>query len=235
MLPERFRGIRVVGDVHGEAAQFAAAIAGARAENLFVLQLGDLCDRGPDNAGAMRMALDLLDTGDGLFLLGNHDHKLRRALLGRAVSTGHGLAETLASFDAALAERAIAAIAEAPAWRIWRSALFVHGALHPAMLTAPPPAQAGTRRPGGVVSLALFGQTSGHARPDGSPERLYDWVDRIPHGMTVYCGHDARSRDGRPFVQHGAAGGRAVFLDTGAGKGGHLSWLDLPRHGELPP
>jgi len=23
------------------------------------------------------------------------------------------------------------------------------------------------------------------------------------------------------------AGGRAVFMDTGAGKGGHLSWMDL--------
>jgi hypothetical protein len=34
--------------------------------------------------------------------------------------------------------------------------------------------------------------------------------------------------DGRPFVQRGALGGRAVFLDTGAGKGGHLAWIDLP-------
>jgi protein phosphatase len=24
-----------------------------------------------------------------------------------------------------------------------------------------------------------------------------------------------------------ADGGRAVFLDTGAGKGGHLSWMDI--------
>lgn len=235
MLPERFRGIRVVGDVHGEAAQFASAIAGARAEELFVVQLGDLCDRGPDNAGAMRLALDLLDTGDGLFLLGNHDHKLRRALLGRAVSTGHGLAETLAAFDAALAQRAIVAIAEAPAWRVWRGAVFVHGALHPAMLTGPPPAQAGARPPNGPLACALFGETTGRKRPDGSPERRYDWVDRIPPGMTVYCGHDARTRDGRPFPQQGAAGGRAVFLDTGAGKGGHLSWLDLQRTGALPP
>jgi protein phosphatase len=25
----------------------------------------------------------------------------------------------------------------------------------------------------------------------------------------------------------GNAGGTAVFLDTGAGKGGHLSWIDI--------
>jgi protein phosphatase len=29
-------------------------------------------------------------------------------------------------------------------------------------------------------------------------------------------------------VAHGDGGGEAVFLDTGAGKGGHLSWIDLP-------
>ena len=78
-----------------------------------------------------------------------------------------------------------------------------------------------------VTEYRLFGQVTGRTRADGYPERILDWVDRIPSGMTVYCGHDRRSTDGRPYVQHGAAGGEAVFLDTGAGKGGHLSWLDL--------
>ena len=45
---------------------------------------------------------------------------------------------------------------------------------------------------------------------------------RIPDGLTVYCGHEARSRDGLPYRD-----GNALFLDTGAGKGGHLSWVDL--------
>ncbi len=64
-------------------------------------------------------------------------------------------------------------------------------------------------------------------QPDGYPERVLRWVDRIPAGLTVYCGHDQRSTDGRPYVRHGAGGGTATFLDTGAGKGGHLSWIDL--------
>ena len=29
------------------------------------------------------------------------------------------------------------------------------------------------------------------------------------------------------YIRRGAMGGKAVFLDTGAGKGGHLSWIDL--------
>lgn len=235
MLPERFQGIRVVGDVHGEAAQFTAAIEGGRERQLYVLQLGDIADRGPDNAGAWRLMLDLLETGDGSFLLGNHDHKLRRALLGRSVSTAHGLDGTLAALDAPLAARVAAVIAAAPAWRAWGRAFFVHGALHPAMLTSPSPPDAATRRQDPALAFALYGETSGKPRADGSPERLYAWVDRIPAGLSVYCGHDMRSRDGTVFVQQGRAGGRAVFLDTGAGKGGHLSWLDLPREGPLPP
>jgi hypothetical protein len=57
-------------------------------------------------------------------------------------------------------------------------------------------------------------------------------VDRIPAGLTVYCGHDRRSTNGRPYLRRGALGGTAVFLDTGAGKGGHLSWIDLPGAAE---
>ncbi len=56
-------------------------------------------------------------------------------------------------------------------------------------------------------------------------------MDRIPNGLTVYCGHDQRSTDGRPYIRQGAAGGTAIFLDTGAGKGGYLSWIDLPALG----
>jgi protein phosphatase len=74
----------------------------------------------------------------------------------------------------------------------------------------------------------LYGEPTGRTQGDGYPERSLRWVDRIPAGITVYCGHDRRSSDGRPYVRHGALGGTAVFLDTGAGKGGHLSWIDLP-------
>lgn len=81
------------------------------------------------------------------------------------------------------------------------------------------------------MSRALFGQPTGRTRHDGYPERSLRWVDRIPFGLTVYCGHDRRSLDGRPYRRLGAQGGEAVFIDTGAGKGGHLSWIDLPPAG----
>ncbi len=45
------RGVRVVGDVHGDARGFSAAAE----TDLFVVQLGDLTDYGPDSAGALRV------------------------------------------------------------------------------------------------------------------------------------------------------------------------------------
>jgi protein phosphatase len=229
-----FVGLRVVADVHGDAGAFAHAIHGAEAASLYVIQLGDLTDYGPNSPEVLRLMFGVLDARRGQFILGNHDHKLRRALVGQRVRMANeGLGRTLEQLgDApdgeALAQRMIDEVAKAPAWLRVGSWLFVHGGYHPGMLHSEAPPQAGATKPEPVVTRALFGQVTGRTRQDGYPERLLDWVDRIPAGMTVYCGHDRRSLDGRPLVQTGVAGGRAVFLDTGAGKGGHLSWVDLP-------
>ncbi len=214
--------IRVVGDVHGDSRAFAFAADTDR----FVIQLGDLTDSGPDSAGALELALRLMEERRGLFLLGNHDRKLGRALGGQPVRVDAALAETLSQLSPALRLRALEAIGQAPAWIVDGDRVFVHGGFHTAMLDTAPPS--GLGRVDAALSRALFGQTTGRVQADGYPERVLRWVDRIPAGMTVYCGHDRRSTDGRPYIRIGSGGGRAIFMDTGAGKGGHLSWIDLP-------
>jgi len=221
MLPPDAR-IRVVGDVHGDTAAFGYACATDR----FVVQLGDLTDHGPDSAGTLRIMFRLLDQGRGLYVLGNHDLKLARTLAGFPMRPDPVLAATVAQLDDDLRERVMRETARAPAWLCRGDALFVHGGFHTVMLEQAAPPH-GLDRPRGPVARALYGEPTGRMQPDGYPERSLRWADRIPAGMTVYCGHDQRSRDGRPYVRYGALGGRAVFLDTGAGKGGHLSWIDL--------
>lgn len=214
--------IRVVGDVHGDAAAFAYASATDR----FVLQLGDLTDHGPDSAGTLRIMFRLIDQNRGLFLLGNHDLKLARTLSGQPTRPDPVLQATVEQLDDALRERVIRETARAPGWLRHGDAIFVHGGFHTEMLDQPAPPH-GLERPHGALARALYGEPTGRTQPDGYPERSLRWVDRIPAGVTVYCGHDQRSSDGRPYVRRGAAGGQAIFLDTGAGKGGHLSWIDL--------
>src|SRR3954452_2884432 len=102
--------VRVVGDVHGDAAAFAYAIATDR----FIVQLGDLVDHGPNSAKAMRMMFDLVERGRGLFILGNHDLKLARVLAGDHVRSELTVQATIAQMDDRLKERAVRLIAEAP-------------------------------------------------------------------------------------------------------------------------
>ncbi len=148
------------------------------------------------------------------------------------------LAATLSQLDGRLRARTASEIGRAPAW-VQRShgslvEMFVHGGFHTAMLDAVPPAPP-EGHVQGVLARALYGEPTGRLKADGYPERSLRWVDRIPAGMTVYVGHDRRSGDGRPYVRRGAAGGQAIFLDTGAGKGGHLSWIDLPPASPADP
>jgi len=76
-----------------------------------------------------------------------------------------------------------------------------------------------------VKILSLYGE--GPARfGDNLPPRTYNWIDLIPNGFAVVVGHDVRST-GTPLKVVNSSGGIAIFLDTGCGKGGHLSSLDI--------
>jgi protein phosphatase len=217
------RPLRIVGDVHGDASAFAYAADTER----FVVQLGDLVDYGPDSAGALRIMFRLIDRGQGVFLLGNHELKLARLLLGQNVRVNAQLVATMQQLDEPLRARVVTEAGRAPLWLRSGHRLFVHAGFHTDMLQGPaPPAPIG--RALGISARALFGEPTGQLQEDGYPERSLRWVSRIPPGMTVYVGHDRRSQDGRPLEQRARSGGRAIFVDTGAGKGGHLSWIDLP-------
>ena len=152
------RKLRVVGDVHGDSRAFAFAAETDR----FVVQLGDLTDSGPDSAGALRLMFRLMDEGNGLFLLGNHDRKLGRVLAGDRVRVSPDLEATLASLDDALKERMLQETSRAPAWLLQGSRFFVHAAFHTAMLGNAPPAALGPVDT--LLSRALFGETTGRTQ-----------------------------------------------------------------------
>ena len=60
--------------------------------------------------------LGLVDEGRGVFVLGNHDRKLGRALSGQGVRMDAALHATLAQLDPALRRRALHRIERTPAW-----------------------------------------------------------------------------------------------------------------------
>ncbi|MDE2007302.1 MAG: metallophosphoesterase, partial [Rhodospirillales bacterium] len=145
--------LRVVGDVHGDDAAFAYATATDR----FVIQLGDLVDHGPRSDLVLARMFALIDTGRGLFLLGNHDHRLARALEGNLPRIEGETARTLGQLDPALAARARLELARAPLWLRDGGRVFVHAGFHTAMADAPPETLGG-QRPAGIAARALFGE-----------------------------------------------------------------------------
>lgn len=229
VLPDWARGLLVIGDAHGQSRLFEAAVDRAAAERRFVLSLGDLVDRGPDSAGAIRVMLDLLGRGVGRFVRGNHDDKLRRTLLGNPTTIDGDLAATLAQLDAApdskaLREGFVAACGAAPGLVQLGATVMVHGAFAPAML-------ASRTFPPRLRALALYGEALQH-EGGGKPVRTYRWVAGIPAGMTVIIGHHPLS-DTSIMVRENGQGGRLVHLDCGAGKGRGLGALRLGRDGRI--
>lgn len=225
--------VRCVGDVHGEVESFAAVVADALERGIFVVQLGDLVDFGPDAPGCLRLMRRLIENQQGLFVRSNHDDRLFRALSGRLSPTSLRLDETLRQLAAApdgveLTRWFQVTYPTMPYWLRLGDHFFTHAAFHPDMLhyAAPEAVPTSKRHQSKYRALALYGETTGALDADGFPVRTYGWVDRIPRGLTVAVGHAIRSRV-EPLTVTGALGGRAVFLDTGAGKGGRLSFLDL--------
>lgn len=228
-LPDWAEGVLVVGDVHGQAALFGAMIELAGRERRFLVSLGDLTDRGPDNDGALRLMLGLLENKAGLFIRGNHDDKLYRTLSGNPTIVDSDLAFTLEQLDAAADGKALksafkAAYRAAPYLVTLGQSVLVHGALAPAMLTS-------RSLPAKLRALALYGEA--HRDPTKKkPIRTYRWLAKVPPGTTVVIGHHPLS-DTTLLTREGAHGARLIHLDCGAGKGRGLGALRLDRAGRV--
>lgn len=75
----------VVGDVHGEIGalrdllrQLGYRADGGHPDRRHLVFVGDLCDRGPDSPGVIRLVADLVAGGTATCLLGNHELNILR-------------------------------------------------------------------------------------------------------------------------------------------------------------
>ncbi|MEJ5913230.1 polynucleotide kinase-phosphatase [Pseudokineococcus sp. 1T1Z-3] len=222
----------VVGDVHGCRAELEALLGrlgytllrdergrpvdAVHPQGRRVVLLGDLVDRGPDSPGVLRLAMGMHASGTALVVPGNHEAKLVRALSGAEVTTGHGLAETLAQLAAEPEDFRVAV-------REWCRELVSHLVLDGGDLVV---AHAGMteayagRASGRVRSFALYGDTTGETDELGLPVR-YPWARDYRGAATVLYGHTP--------VPEPEWTNRTMCLDTGCVFGGSLSALRWPE------
>lgn len=178
--------------------------------------VGDLVDRGPDTPGVLRLVMGMVAAGNALCVTGNHEFKLVRALDGRKVKIGHGLAESLAQF-----EQEDEAFRKA-AHEFCRG-LVSHYVLDGGNLVV---AHAGLkeeyqgRASGRVRSFAMYGETTGETDEYGFPVR-YPWATDYRGRATVLYGHTPVTR--LQWVNN------TLCLDTGVVFGGKLSALRYPE------
>jgi hypothetical protein len=226
-----FAGIRVIADVHGAFVAFDRAVCEAERYNRFVIQLGDTIDRGEYSPLCVEVMLDLERRGAGQMLLGNHEYKFAR-FVRFGLNAASSRVATLIQFEdysPELLDRFVARIEEGPLWIRAGSWLFVHAAFDPRMLD-----DSGGEVEAELAGIALFG--AGRGRAARRPAAIQAWVDRIPKGLTVVVGHTITPSRQIEYRQ-GAAGGRAIFLETGGWQdpNGTLATLDISFDAALQP
>lgn len=222
----------LIGDVHGclEELLLLLATLGYRVrldalgrpdgathpDGRTVVLLGDLVDRGPDVAGVLRLVLGMLATGDALAVLGNHDDKLRRALLGHDVAPNGGLdvsLQQLAAEPDAFRAEVLAMLGALPA----------HLQLDGGRLVV---AHAGLaeryhgHESARVRALCLHGPTTGATDERGLPDRV-PWADDYRGAAAVVHGHTPTA------VREWRNG--TVCIDGGCVVGGALVALRYPE------
>jgi len=218
----------IIGDVHGCFTELAGLLAklgytvddgGGSArhpEGRTAVFVGDLVDRGPATPAVLRLVMGMTAEGSGLSVAGNHEAKLLRALRGRDVTTGHGLAESLAQLAA-----------EPPEFRP-QAAAFLDGLLGHVVLDdgrlvvahAGLPAAMHGRASAAVRAFALYGDTTGETDEYGLPVR-YPWAEDYRGRAMVVYGHT-------PVPEPEWVNG-TICLDTGCVFGGRLTALRYPE------
>ena len=217
----------LIGDVHGcrdELAQLLAKLgyranesgAYAHPAGRTAVFLGDLVDRGPDSPGVLEIAMNMTQAGAALCLLGNHEYKLMRQMMGRNVTISHGLAETLAQLEA-----------RPPDFRQktleFLQGLDAHYVLDQGKLVI---AHAGLkaeyqgRESARSFQFALYGETTGETDEWGLPERV-DWARDYRGPAAVVYGHSP--------VPEARWFNNTINVDTGCVFGGALTALRYPE------
>jgi len=230
-----FRGLMVIGDVHGMLESLKNANEWASQRGLFCVFLGDVIDYGPNSLECVDYVYDIVTRGRGISIIGNHERKIERWLeqtkyndVRLRLSDGNKV--TTKAIEALGYEarrkfevRFKALLSFSRHHWIVGNTMFTHGAAEPEMFGI-----SSGRLTGRFETMALFGEVDNEALPraDGYPTRIYEWVNRIPNGKRVMVGHDIRSTQ-KPLVVQGAEGGEAYFMDTGSGKGGRLTSADV--------
>ena len=231
IAPNQTGPFDIIGDVHGcypELLELLALLGyeisweGEKIKDIIhpkyhrIIFVGDFVDRGPDSPAVLKLVMRAIELQIAFAVIGNHDDKLRRKLMGRNVHINHGLDITLAQLEKeppqiSVRIRNFLELLPHMLWFDDKKLLIVHAGL------AEKYHELNTSR---VRELALFGPTTDKLDEYGLPERV-NW---------------AKDYQGKPFIVFGHTPVRepvllnnTINIDTGCVFGGKLTALRYPE------
>ena len=238
-IKENYSGLCVIGDVHGNHEKMMNAVLWAKMRNTLPVFLGDIIDFGAKSIECVEEVYNLVIRNQAIFLMGNHERKIFKWL-----NKLHNKSIKLHLSEAnkqTIDQIKKMSLREKKCWEAkFRTLMnlghihlfidnvaFIHAAYHPDMLDYK------NRRtlPFELEKRALFGEFI--EDPDWTKDvnnAAYKWIDDIPKNMTVFVGHEPRNMF-KPYHEINVNGGEVYFMDTGCGKGGHLTSADLRLDG----
>ena len=222
----------IIGDVHGCLEELKALLlelgyrpAQVRSEwthpkGRKLIFAGDLSDRGPDTPGVIKMAMKIVRYGLGYAVMGNHDEKLLRYLLGNPVKVSGGLQKSIEQYEALCEYDRLQAQSLAKSFleKLPPHIVFDGGGLVVAHAGLSAEFH-GVDAPA-AVHFALYGPVTTGEGPDGRPAAR-DWASDYNGEAIVAQGHVP--------VDDVTAVNNVWMLDTGCAFGGKLSALRYPE------
>lgn len=230
-------GWDVIGDLHSCVDEFWELLANLGYHQIYptgeyyhpegrqVVLLGDLTDRGWYPVLTLITAMNLVKSGVGHCILGNHCWKLLRYLrddlagVPIRVKVGKDLAKTIAAIDAHNAvyegfkQELYEFLCSLPYKMETDDLILVHGAYKDA-------------KPKVQKDIAIYGETDGTTGADGYPTRTYRWRDSYMGKKWIIFGHDIFPE---PNIYICASDACIIGIDTGVCYGGKLTAFRWPE------
>lgn len=218
----------IIGDVHGCYDELCTLLNElgffcdeekhtVRCENgRTLIFLGDLCDRGPKNIEVLRLVIDMVHQGIAYCVIGNHDYKLLRTLMGGSTQLLHGLEKTVEqvlSQDVCFVNTVISFLSTLPSHMI-----LDHGKL--VVAHAGLKEEFHGKETKSIRNLCMYGETTGETDEHDFPVRI-PWANCYQGSALVVYGHS-------PTFNIKSVN-NTYCIDTGCVFGGKLTAFRYPE------
>lgn len=234
LLNSEYKGITVVGDVHGQLEPLLSVISWASKRNSLLVFLGDIIDFGPKSIECIEEVYKLVVRNKAILILGNHERKIYKWVskysnkniklyLSESNKKTIEQIKKLSPLEKKKWEFKFKALINLSHTHfIFKENIFIHAAFKSEMM------EYSSRRilPPDLEKIALFGEVIPQQEEESKIKQSYSWIEELPLNYSVFIGHEPKDLFS-PVQIKNKRGNTIYFMDTGSGKGGSLSSADL--------